>query len=109
MAAQQAALLSHSTSTDAPANLTRGHDEHNTASQHSLQAYQKAEVVAGLRQYNPDLGHFQVLVREGDVVTLMEGAAARPSSTGHRKVRVVVDRTGVELKYWKRMLRPLSE
>lgn len=73
-------------------------------------AYQvnKARVLAGLRQYNPEVGGFQVLLREGDVVTVQGGTIEDHLQSEQRKVHVTVERTGRELTYWTRMLQPLE-
>ena len=68
----------------------------------------KARVVAGLRQYNPEVGGFQVLLREGDVVTIQGGTIEDHLQDERRRVHVTVERTGRELTYWTRMLRPLE-
>ena len=73
-------------------------------------AYQvnKARVVAGLRKYNPDAGGFQVLLREGDVVTIRGGTIEEHLQNERRRVHVTVERTGRKLTYWTRMLQPLE-
>lgn len=67
----------------------------------------KARAIAGMRRYNPELEQFQVLLSRGDIVTLRGGTVGQHAQRGQRKARITVDRTGVELDFWTRMLMPL--